>query len=775
MLSTAPRLGRAGPLLHLVLLLAATVGVLLAGAAPASAHAALTGSDPKQGAVVQQAPKEVTLQFSEQVAMSDDSIRVLDPKGKRVDTGELQDLCSGSVVKYGVPLHSGLPEGTFTVAWKAVSADSHPVSGAFSFSIGAPSKTSVALPEQAAGGGPVGMLYNIARYVSYAGFTLLVGAAAFLLACWRQGVGVRAMQRLVAYSWVGLTGGTLALLVLRGPYTDSGKLADVLNLGGLGAVLETKTGAALVSRLLLLGAAALFVVVLFGAYARREDPAEKRDLTFGLAVGGGVVAAGLASTWALAEHASTGIQTAIAMPVDVVHLLAVAAWLGGLTALLAALYRAPADQPVGRGAVLRFSRIAFGSVLVLVATGLYQSWRQVGSWNALVSTAYGQLLLVKVGLVVLLVGVASISRRWTARIVRGAEPEAAEGVPEGTEVAEGAEGAEGGTEREAGLAGQAARVVEQRAGRHADEPVSVRTSPATGTAPEAETDGDADAAPAAAPEPDSGPEPERDSGPERGSGPEPERGSRPEPEPDSRPEPEPDSQPKPERDSGPERGSGPGPEPEPGPEPDPDPAPDPDHDPDPDPDPERAAQLARQRAAVDTARKKRIRDADPDRAGLRRSVLAEAAVAVVLLAVTTALTTTEPGRTQEQVDRASAATGSAVPNRPVNITLPFDTGGQDGRGTVRIDLDPGRTGSNTLHVYAERPNGKAFDVPELKVALTLKAKDIGPLPVEPDRISTGHWSSAGVQVPMPGNWQLSVTVRTSDIDQVTVHKNVKIG
>ncbi|MDQ8705874.1 copper resistance protein CopC [Streptomyces sp. LHD-70] len=711
MLPTAPRLGRTGPLLHLVLLLAATVGVLLAGASPASAHAALTGSDPKQGAVVQQAPEEVTLQFSEQVAMSDDSIRVLDPKGKRVDTGELQDLCSGSVVKYGVPLHSGLPEGTFTVAWRAVSADSHPISGAFSFSIGAPSKTSVALPEQEAGGGPVGVLYDIARYVSYAGFALLVGGAAFLLACWRQGVGVRAMQRLIAYSWVGLTGGTLALLLLRGPYTDSGKLADVLDLGGLGAVLETKTGAALVSRLLLLGAAALFVVVLFGAYARREDPAEKRDLTFGLAVGGGVVAAGLASTWALAEHASTGIQRAIAMPVDVVHLLAVAAWLGGLTALLVALYRAPADQPVGRGAVQRFSRIAFGSVLVLVATGLYQSWRQVGSWNALVSTAYGQLLLVKVGLVVLLVGVASISRRWTARIVRGAEPETAEGVADGEE-------------RDAG---EAARVVGQRAGRRADEPVSVRTSRATGTAPEA----DANAAPDAGPEnaPDAGPEPE------------------------------------------PVPGSGREPEPDPGREPGREPEPEADHD----ADPERAAQLARQRAAVHTARKKRIRDADPDRAGLRRSVLVEAAVAVVLLAVTTALTTTEPGRTQEQVDRAGAATGSAVPNRPVNMTLPFDTGGQDGRGTVRIDLDPGRTGSNTLHVYAERPNGKAFDVPELKVALTLKAKDIGPLPVEPDRISTGHWSSAGVQVPMPGNWQLSVTVRTSDIDQVTVHKNVKIG
>ncbi|NBE51441.1 copper resistance CopC/CopD family protein [Streptomyces boluensis] len=686
MLPTAPRLGRTGPrlgrtvpLLHLVLLFVATAGALLAGATPASAHAALTGSDPKQGAVVQQAPEVVTLQFSEQVSMSDDSIRVLDPKGKRVDTGKLRELGSGGTVKYGVGLHSGLPEGTFTVAWKAVSADSHPISGAFSFSVGAPSQTSVALPEQQAGGGTVGTLYDIARYVSYAAFALVVGAAAFVLACWPRGVAVTALQRLIAYSWVALAGSTVALLLLRGPYTDSGKLADVLNLGLLGEVLNTKTGAALISRMLLLGAAALFIVVLFGAYAKREDPAEKRDLTFGLAVGGGVVAAGIASTWAFAEHASTGIQTAVAMPVDVLHLLAVAVWFGGLTALLVALHRAPADQPVGRNAVRRFSRLAFGSVLVLVATGLYQSWRQVGSWNALVSTAYGQLLLVKIGLVVVLVGLASISRRWTARLTDGG-----------------------------------AHVVEQRAAESAptrdapaDEPVSVGAGSGSGAGA-----GSVESA---------------------------------RPSAEDAPEPEPATEPTPEGD-----------------------------DSDRDEDPVRAAQLARQRAAVAKAGEKRVRDADPDRSGLRRTVLAEAAVAVVLLAVTTVLTATEPGRTQEQVDKAGAA-GSVVASGPVKIELPFDTGGQDGKGTLRLELDPARTGANTLHVYAERPNGKAFDLPEVKLAFTLKAKDVGPLPVAPDRVSTGHWSSTGVQMPMPGDWQLSVTVRSSDIDQVTVHKNVKIG
>ncbi|MEV7369913.1 copper resistance protein CopC [Streptomyces sp. NPDC090301] len=654
MTTTAPRLGTA--LARLLILAAALLGTLLAGAAPASAHAALTGSDPKDGAVVAAAPKEVNLTFSEQVAMSADSIRVLDPAGRRADTGEILNLCSGSIVRYGVALRAGLPDGTYTVAWQTVSADSHPISGAFTFSIGAPSTTSVALPDRAAGGGLVGTLYGIARYVSYAGFAVLVGGGAFVLACWPRGASVRPVQQTVVRGWLTLTGATLVMLLLRNPYTGSGELSDAFDLAGLKSVLETKTGAALTSRLLLLGAAALFVAVLFGAYARRTDPKEKKDLAFGLGLGGTVVAAGIAGTWALAEHASTGIQPGIAMPVDILHLLAVAAWLGGLTVLLVSLYKAPS---VDRSAIERFSKVAFGSVAVLAATGLYQSWRQVGSWSALTGTRYGQLLLVKIGLMCVLIGIAWISRRWTQRL---ADPKPAE---EAEETAQ----AEEATQTE-----QTEQTEEAEAAEESTESAATAESGSTA-------------------------------------------------------------------------------------------------------DPERAAQLARQRAAVATARRKRERDADPERAGLRRSVLTEAAVAVVLLAVTTVLTSTEPGRTEEEAGRGgTAASGpAAVPDRPVDIRLPFDTGGVDGKGIVRLSLDPGRTGANALHLFVERPNGKPLDVPEIKVALTLEAKDVGPLPVAPDRIQTGHWSASGVQIPMPGEWRIQVTVRTSEIDQTTIEKNVKIG
>ncbi|MHC5259242.1 copper resistance CopC/CopD family protein [Streptomyces sp. UC4497] len=639
---------------QLVLLFLAVTGALLAGAAPASAHAALTGSDPKQGAVVDTAPKKVSLTFSESVAISDGAVRVLDPAGKRVDDGKIAH--SGGTT-YTVGVHSGLPDGTFTVAYQVVSADSHPVAGAYTFSIGAPSKTTAVVADQNAGGGVVGVIYGIARYVSYAGFALLVGGAAFVLGCWRRGASSKPVQRVVVGAWTALTAATLVMLLMRGSYTGSGKLGDVFDMSLLGQVLQTKTGAALTSRLLLLAAAALFIAVLFGAYAKKNEDEEdgereedgqdakakeRNDLTFGLSVGGAVVAAGLAATWAMAEHASTGIQAALAMPVDVLHLLAVAAWLGGLTTLLVALYRVPTIEG---SAVRRFSRVAFCSVLVLVATGIYQSWRQVGSWSALTGTAYGQLLMVKVGLVAVLVGVAWISRKWTARLAEtvAAAPVAQKQASEVSEISE---------------------VSEEK------EPVSVAAG-----------------------------------------------------------------------------GKG--------------------------ANPERAAQLARQRAAMASAREKRVRDADPHRFGLRRSVLVEAGIAVVLLAVTTVLTSTEPGRTEEEAKSATSA--AQAQTGPLSLKIPFDTGGADGKGTALLEMDPGRTGNNEMHLYIERPNGKAFDVPEVKLALTQEAKKIGPLPVVPDHIATGHWTASGVQIPVAGDWKVALTVRTSDIDQITINKNAKIG
>ncbi|PSJ29498.1 hypothetical protein B7P34_06400 [Streptosporangium nondiastaticum] len=623
-------------------LLAALLCALGPGAGSASAHAALTSTDPASGSVVPAAPRQVKLTFSEGVLLSADSVRVLDPQGRRVDESKPAhaDGKSNTAV---VGLAGGIADGTYTVAWQAVSADSHPVAGAFTFSIGAPSKT-VAEVTTAEAGPVVDALYTTGRYAAYAGYLLLVGGCVFAGVCRSS----RPVQRIAVGGWITLFAATSALLLLRGPYAGGKGLGSAFDLTLLGDVLATKPGAALLSRLLLLSAAAVFLAVLFGSYAREDGDRtrmERRDVAYGLAIGGTVVAVGLAATWAMAEHASAGLQSWLAMPVDVLHLLGVAVWLGGLAALLAALW---SGEPVRRAEVQRFSRLAFASVCVLVATGLYQSWRQVGSWGALTGTEYGRWLLLKVALVAGMVVLASFSRRWTGRLTDG-RPAPKKQAP-------------------------AVRAVQA----------------ATGAAKAA----------------------------------------------------------RPSRK-------------------------------DKDASPERAAQLARQREALEKAAGRRQRDADEGRSGLRRAVLAEAGVAVVLLAVTTLLTGTQPGRAETE-QRQSAASGGArttapAASGPAETRIPYDTGGTNGRGTALIRIDPARSGNNSIDVSVTDPAGKAVDVPELEVSFTEKQKNIGPLRTALKRTSAGRWQATGFQLPMAGTWQLTLTVRTSDIDQITEIRNVKIN
>lgn len=651
-------------------LLAALLCALSFGAGPASAHAALTSTSPGEGAVVKSAPGDVALTFTEGVLLGRDAVRVLDPKGKRVDAGKAAHV-DGKASTATVALRSGLPKGTYTVAWKAVSEDSHPVSGAFTFSIGAPSKTSVKAPTGESGDSAVTTLYGIGRYAAYGGFAALVGACVFAGVCRSS----RPVRKIAVGGWATLFGATLALLLLRGPYANAEGLGKVFDLGGLGDVLDTKPGAALLSRLLLLGVAAIFLAVLFGSYTRHTEAAEedakrRHDLAFGLGFGGVVVTVGLAATWAMAEHASVGIQRQLAMPVDVIHLVAVGVWLGGLASLAVTLR---AGVPIERAAVVRFSRLAFGSVVALVLTGLYQSWRQVGSWKALTGTEYGRWLLIKVALVAVLVGIAAFSRRWTSRLT---DTTATESEGERTENAR--------VTAEAGARTGAKAVVK------AGQPVGTGAAGAGSDEDSASADeaGDAD-------------------------------------------------------------GAG--------------------------DDPVRTAQLARQRAAKDKTAARRERDADPQRSGLRRSVIAETVVAAVLLAVTTVLSGTQPGRAETGKPTAVAADPGALNVDPVSVAIPYDTGPKSGRGKAIVMLDPALPGDNTLNVFISDFADRPIDVPEVKVSLTLKQKGLGPLSIPLKHRSTGHWSAQSVQLPMAGKWLLSLTVRTSDIDQVTETRNVKIA
>ncbi|WEH16466.1 copper resistance protein CopC [Streptomyces sp. VNUA24] len=396
--------GRGGRALLLVV--AVLAGVLLGSAAPASAHAVLTDSDPREGAVLKTAPEHVTVSFNESVALREDSVRVLDPESRPVTAGD-PEHADGGANTARVPLTDGLEEGTYTVSWRVLSEDGHAISGAFTFAVGAPSQTRAETSAETAVDPSVEVLYGIGRYVAYGGLALLIGTAVFVLVCRPGATAARVVRGPFLAGWWALALSTAALLLLRGPYGSGDGPAAVFDPRLLWSTAGSRPGVALLVRLAL-----LLLVALLLTRGRSEWRADRRT-----AVVGTTLSVALAATWAAAEHASTGIQVPVAMTSSVLHLLAMSVWLGGLAALLLTLYRTPARDSLPSAAVGRFSRLALGAVAVLAATGVYQSWRGLGSWEAF-TTPYGRTLALKTGAVILMVLAASYSRSWAERLSR---------------------------------------------------------------------------------------------------------------------------------------------------------------------------------------------------------------------------------------------------------------------------------------------------------------------------------------------------------------------
>src|SRR3954452_9206670 len=112
----------------------AVLATSLIAPAVALAHATLDSTDPAAGAVLAQSPSVITLKFSESVDISLGAVRLFDGSGKAVDVGSAQHPGGqGSVVQVSVPQ---LADGSYVVDWRVVSADSHPIEGAFTVQVG---------------------------------------------------------------------------------------------------------------------------------------------------------------------------------------------------------------------------------------------------------------------------------------------------------------------------------------------------------------------------------------------------------------------------------------------------------------------------------------------------------------------------------------------------------------------------------------------------------------------------------------------------------------
>ncbi|MFN0027402.1 MAG: copper resistance protein CopC, partial [Acidimicrobiales bacterium] len=157
---------------------------LVVAATPAGAHADLTATEPAAGEVLASSPNEIVLRFSEGVDPIEGGIRLVRDTGEEVGRFDIQQI-EGSVLR--VRLEQSLPPAGYVVAWRAVSADSHPIRGAFVFHVGQePGGDTSALvnrllSDQGGTPGP-GALLAVGRWLSFAGVLLVVGVA--LLSVW---------------------------------------------------------------------------------------------------------------------------------------------------------------------------------------------------------------------------------------------------------------------------------------------------------------------------------------------------------------------------------------------------------------------------------------------------------------------------------------------------------------------------------------------------------------------------------------------------------------
>ncbi|MFP5376125.1 MAG: copper resistance protein CopC [Acidimicrobiia bacterium] len=386
-------------------------GALVAAASPAAAHAELRETEPAGGSVLPRPPAGVVLHFSEPVEVSFGSIRVFDQDGERLDAGRPRHPGRRSdAVELELPV---LDDGAYVVTWRVLSADSHPVRGAFTFRVGpaaAGAEDTRALAQRllnAQGGSTsVAAVYGVVRFAVFAALVVLVGGTAFVLALWPAGLGDRRVRRLLGGAWLVSVAGTAAGIGLQGAYGGGLALADAFRPSVFEAVLDTRFGRVWAARLAVLAVAAALLALL----ARRPRARPGRAVVAVAALAG----VGLLATPAMAGHAATGSLVPLAVAADVVHLGAVAFWLGGLAVLVVAVLR-PGDPDTMERVVPRFSRAAFVAVVVILATGTLQGWRQAGSADALTSTTYGRLLLTKVALFAAMVGLGAMSRSWVRR------------------------------------------------------------------------------------------------------------------------------------------------------------------------------------------------------------------------------------------------------------------------------------------------------------------------------------------------------------------------
>ena len=322
--------------LALGLLVLTLLILLVQPPANVEAHANYVESEPAANSVVEDPPKRVTIRFTEPLEPALSGIEVFDSRGGRVDRGD-------SVVDASDPLAMSvsvgeLADGTYTVAWKNVSTvDGHRVRGAFVFSVGEPitGDAAAAVVDQ-----PLfqSMADPVIQWLVLLGALTLVGAVAFHLLVARPALGgsgdgtlvptlTGSLSRLVIVATAVLLVASVAQLVVQASVVFESSLVGALAGPVWDLLIDTDWGRLWLWRVVLGSASAVAVIVAW----RRGD-------NLALAILGALLGAAALLTISLTSHAAATVNVRTeAILNDVMHLIAVAVWVGGLCGLVLAV------------------------------------------------------------------------------------------------------------------------------------------------------------------------------------------------------------------------------------------------------------------------------------------------------------------------------------------------------------------------------------------------------------------------------------------------------
>jgi copper transport protein len=359
---------------------------LLATGPAAGAHALVRSSDPASGSALERSPDAVVITFTEPPDPRISTIQVLDTSGRPLQQGRAEPV-PGRPTQLRVAV-GDLPDGTYTVSWRTLSrSDGHVTAGAFAFGVGV-QPGAVAAPQGAGTptAPPPSPLGVAGKWAFYWGVALVVGAAAAGLAAFGRrlpGPARPALAVALALAALGLAAMTLA------ERSDVGV--------PLRELLATSAGHGLLRQ----GAGLAVTAAAAALLALRPDRAWRLALA-------GVAAAGTLVVHVMAGHAAGQSSLRwLALAEQSGHVVAVAAWVGGLVWLLLGLREGGGGLPA---AARRFSRLAGIAVAVVVATGALRALDEVGGWGRLLSTSYGRTLDVKLALVAGLLCLGALNR-----------------------------------------------------------------------------------------------------------------------------------------------------------------------------------------------------------------------------------------------------------------------------------------------------------------------------------------------------------------------------